>query len=141
MRRFTISFLILISLIVIPWRASAHPGRTDSYGCHTCRTNCASWGLSQGEYHCHNAKQPYQPEEPVTSTYGEGGTGYTTPEPDYKYENNSTNTAPTNTNVSSTPQAQNSPATDSTSNNTDYTGWIVAAVVAGIGFWYIKRKK
>jgi len=32
----------------------AHPGRTDSSGCHTCRTNCASWGLSYGEYHCHS---------------------------------------------------------------------------------------
>ena len=32
----------------------AHPGRTDANGCHTCRTNCAKWGLSQGEYHCHN---------------------------------------------------------------------------------------
>lgn len=33
---------------------SAHPGRTDSSGCHTCRTNCERWGLSYGEYHCHN---------------------------------------------------------------------------------------
>ncbi len=32
----------------------AHPGRTNSSGCHVCRTNCASWGLSNGEYHCHN---------------------------------------------------------------------------------------
>lgn len=32
----------------------AHPGRTDSSGCHYCRTNCAKWGLSEGEYHCHN---------------------------------------------------------------------------------------
>lgn len=31
----------------------AHPGRTDSSGCHTCRTNCASWGLRNGAYHCH----------------------------------------------------------------------------------------
>lgn len=30
-----------------------HPGRTDSKGCHTCRTNCAKWGLSTGQYHCH----------------------------------------------------------------------------------------
>ena len=32
----------------------AHPGRTDSNGCHTCRTNCERWGLSYGQYHCHN---------------------------------------------------------------------------------------
>ncbi len=34
--------------------ALAHPGRTDSSGCHTCKTNCEEWGLSYGEYHCHN---------------------------------------------------------------------------------------
>lgn len=32
----------------------AHPGRTDASGCHVCRTNCEKWGLSYGEYHCHN---------------------------------------------------------------------------------------
>jgi hypothetical protein len=32
---------------------NAHPGRTDSAGCHTCHTNCEDWGLSYGEYHCH----------------------------------------------------------------------------------------
>lgn len=32
----------------------AHPGRTDSNGCHTCRSNCEKWGLSYGQYHCHN---------------------------------------------------------------------------------------
>ena len=34
--------------------AYAHPGRTDSNGGHTCRTNCGNWGLSTGEYHYHN---------------------------------------------------------------------------------------
>lgn len=33
--------------------AWGHSGRTDSSGCHTCRTNCAKWGLSNGQYHCH----------------------------------------------------------------------------------------
>jgi micrococcal nuclease len=33
---------------------SAHPGRTDANGGHTCRTNCAKWGLQDGEYHYHN---------------------------------------------------------------------------------------
>lgn len=61
----------------------AHPGRTDAYGCHTCRTNCAKWGLSTGEYHCHNAKALPQPKEPVKSHYNENG-GVTTPAPEYK---------------------------------------------------------
>ncbi|CAM4505255.1 copper amine oxidase N-terminal domain-containing protein [Paenibacillus macerans] len=34
--------------------AGAHPGRTDSKGGHTCRTNCEKWGLEYGEYHYHN---------------------------------------------------------------------------------------
>ncbi|MGQ5398157.1 MBL fold metallo-hydrolase [Cohnella sp. M.A.Huq-80] len=36
-------------------QADAHPGRTDAKGGHTCRTNCAKWGLKDGEYHYHHA--------------------------------------------------------------------------------------
>lgn len=61
----------------------AHPGRTDASGCHTCRTNCSSWGLSSGEYHCHRAKALPQPKPPIKSKFGEGGTGYTQPAPEY----------------------------------------------------------
>lgn len=43
---------------MIPSVSLAHPGNTDSSGCHTCRTNCPSWGLSYGEYHCHNSRVP-----------------------------------------------------------------------------------
>lgn len=39
--------------------AVAHPGRTDSYGGHTCRTNCSKWGLSSDEYHKHSADGSY----------------------------------------------------------------------------------
>jgi hypothetical protein len=48
---FLLSSFIVVSLALVP--AHAHPGRTDSSGGHTCRTNCASWGLGQGEYHSH----------------------------------------------------------------------------------------
>ncbi|GIO31088.1 MULTISPECIES: copper amine oxidase N-terminal domain-containing protein [Paenibacillus] len=34
--------------------ATAHPGRTDANGGHTCWTNCSRWGLEYGEYHYHN---------------------------------------------------------------------------------------
>jgi len=52
----SVKFIILLFcfgflFVKISW---AHPGRTDSSGCHTCRTNCPGWGLSYGEYHCHN---------------------------------------------------------------------------------------
>lgn len=43
-----------LAIFLYPSQTFAHPGRTDSSGCHTCRTNCANWGLSPGEYHCHN---------------------------------------------------------------------------------------
>lgn len=50
----------------------AHSGGTDSYGCHTCYTNCSSWGLSYGEYHCHQSKGLLQPEDPITCSFGTG---------------------------------------------------------------------
>ncbi len=49
--------LLFVALVLLgsftAGSASAHPGRTDSAGCHTCRTNCESWGLEYAEYHCH----------------------------------------------------------------------------------------
>ena len=88
MSKFLIITLIIFS---IPLISLAHSGRTDSAGCHTCRTNCPSWGLSYGEYHCHNAKILPQPLEPIKSHYGEYGTGYTTPAPEYKNSTTSVN--------------------------------------------------
>lgn len=81
------TLVILISPLLIlafPGVALAHPGNTDGSGCHTCRTNCPSWGLSYGEYHCHRAKSSPQPEEPIKSHYGPEGTGYTEPAPEYQ---------------------------------------------------------
>lgn len=50
-----VSVLFLIFFFVVPSLVSAHPGRTDSNGGHTCRTNCTErWGLQYGEYHYHN---------------------------------------------------------------------------------------
>jgi len=94
--RFSIIIFTLILLLSIYANGVlAHPGRTDSSGCHTCRTNCSSWGLSSGEYHCHRAKSLPQPTSPIKSTYGEGGTGYTQPAPEYK---NTLTPSPKNTN-------------------------------------------
>ncbi|NMO96310.1 YHYH domain-containing protein [Paenibacillus lemnae] len=50
----TLLFLLVLLLIFSSQAAEAHPGRTDSSGGHTCRTNCGKWGLSSGEYHTHN---------------------------------------------------------------------------------------
>lgn len=46
--------LVLLTLSLFASDALAHPGRTDGSGGHTCRTNCAKWGLNTGEYHYHN---------------------------------------------------------------------------------------
>lgn len=56
MKYLKISVIILITIVMNLTinNVYAHPGRTDSNGCHYCRTNCAKWGLSQGQYHCHN---------------------------------------------------------------------------------------
>jgi hypothetical protein len=85
MKNIYIAILVIGVLgFITPTTSFSHPGRTDSTGCHTCKTNCPNWGLSSGEYHCHTAKALPQPEEPIKSTFGENGTGYTTPAPEYK---------------------------------------------------------
>ena len=45
----------------------AHPGRTAGDGCHYCRTNCSSWGVSYGQRHCHQNKGVPQPSIPIRS--------------------------------------------------------------------------
>lgn len=94
-----IIYSLIISVLIIPSISFAHPGNTDSSGCHTCRTNCSNWGLSTGEYHCHRSKGVTQPIEPVRSIRNEDGVGKTVPAPEYKVpklENTPTLT-PTNT--------------------------------------------
>ncbi|OGZ44429.1 MAG: hypothetical protein A2756_04220 [Candidatus Ryanbacteria bacterium RIFCSPHIGHO2_01_FULL_48_27] len=76
-------YFLAVVFLFIPLAANAHPGNTDAYGCHTCRTNCSKWGLSSGEYHCHNAKALPQPEAPIRSHYNETG-GTTEPWPEYE---------------------------------------------------------
>ena len=54
-QRRKIVILILIIFSLITPLAYSHPGRTDSNGCHYCRTNCEeSWGIPYGFYHRHN---------------------------------------------------------------------------------------
>jgi len=52
---FPVAFVLLpVLLLAFSISASAHPGRTDANGGHTCRTNCEKWGLQYGEYHYHS---------------------------------------------------------------------------------------
>lgn len=54
MKRKILGLFIVAIIIFSTNTVYAHPGRTDSNGCHTCRTNCERWGLRYGQYHCHN---------------------------------------------------------------------------------------
>lgn len=58
---------VVLILSLVPLVGFAHPGRTDRSGCHTCRTNCRSWGLRYGEYHCHRSKGLPQPKKQIKS--------------------------------------------------------------------------
>ena len=72
MKRIVCHALLLVTLLcfVVVGTAEAHPGRTDGSGGHTCRTNCASWGLGQGEYHSHGGG---------SSSGGSTGSSYSAP--------------------------------------------------------------
>lgn len=61
---FLIALLTFLHFFIFNADVYAHPGNTDAYGCHTCRTNCPSWGYFYGEYHCHTPKY-YIPPAPV----------------------------------------------------------------------------
>lgn len=68
MRKILLLAIVIFFSSAIYSPASAHPGRTDSSGCHTCRTNCPSWGLSYGEYHCHNGGSSGVSNEPAAQS-------------------------------------------------------------------------
>lgn len=55
MKSFRIVFVLVCCLVssLVPRSVAAHPGGTNSSGCHTCKRNCSSWGLFYGQYHCH----------------------------------------------------------------------------------------
>lgn len=65
--------LLIIGLSAVN-PASAHPREEgDSYtGPHTCRTNCAYWGHTYGEWHNHNdpPPAPARTEDPNIPWYG-----------------------------------------------------------------------
>lgn len=50
----------------------AHPGNTESDGCHYCRTNCAKWGEIEGVRHCHGSSTytppSYDYSRPIATT-------------------------------------------------------------------------
>lgn len=66
-------FLLIFTFVfsaLLPILANASPGGLDKNGGHTCRTNCAKYGLKTGQYHYHNgtatpAPKPTPAPQPV----------------------------------------------------------------------------
>lgn len=54
-RRWLVAGLTVGAFAAPPSTAAGHPGNTDARGGHECHTNCAQYGLGQGEYHFHNS--------------------------------------------------------------------------------------
>jgi hypothetical protein len=83
MKSLLILLLIIASITQTPITVFAHPGGTDSAGCHVCRTNCAQYGLLPGQYHCHGTTsitpRPTTPTTPTTPTRPTSPTTPTTP--------------------------------------------------------------
>jgi hypothetical protein len=48
------TFLTMLFIFVMPFSATAHPGKTDHRGGHKCWKNCGEWELRRGEYHLHD---------------------------------------------------------------------------------------
>jgi hypothetical protein len=49
----TFLIVLILSFLIMPAGAFAHPGKLDARGGHVCRTNCEKWGFKTGEWHKH----------------------------------------------------------------------------------------
>ncbi len=102
--------IILTTLLIACNGVFAHPGRTDSNGCHTCRTNCSKYGLKTGEYHCHDGSSS---EKTTTSNKSNTKTSTTK-----KSTSTTTNTKTTTKNsTSSTNNTKKTTVTKSSDNS------------------------
>lgn len=126
-----ILIIIIGGLFALSNSTFSHPGRTDASGCHTCRTNCPSWGLSYGEYHCHRAKTLPQPEPPIKSHRGYPE-GYTEPAPEYEQ--------PLSQDKPPTSEKYTAEIPKETSDGSVW-GWIIGLGIAGYIFYLFKRRK
>lgn len=65
----SLAFLLTLLLALVPYtlNANASPGGLDGNGGHTCRTNCAKYGLKTGQYHYHNSDGTISITKPSTS--------------------------------------------------------------------------
>ena len=54
MKKLIAFILCFVITVIFPINVMAHPGKLDNNNGHTCRTDCAAWGLEDDEYHFHN---------------------------------------------------------------------------------------
>ncbi len=127
-------FALLVAFLpMTPKSVHAHSGNTDSNGCHTCRTNCPSYGLDYGEYHCHNPKSNsyVQPIDPIATLPPHEFTTYSTLP---KYEE-----------MPRVQQMPTPPTYYQTTNREDPEddSWAPVGVVAAIvgGLWFLVKSK
>lgn len=122
MKKILFSLFSLLFLLISNSPVLAHPGRTDSTsGCHTCRTNCGSWGLSYGEYHCHGGSTYVAPVVTKAPTVAPTRVYTPTPTPTKK--------------ITPTPTVSG----ESTSSS-DFGGLLTVLGLGG-GIWYWKNRK
>jgi hypothetical protein len=67
-----IIILFFIFAFSLPNGTFAHPGDTDAFGGHVCRTNCEEWGLNYGEYHYHDDSAPSNSQSDYDNGYEKG---------------------------------------------------------------------
>lgn len=108
MQKKLILIIILTLLLLFSSKnVYAHPGRTNAQGCHTCKTNCSSWGLSNGEYHCHSGNTYKNSKDQTFNSKGQLLSD--------TQKENSTTSNNNNQNSSSTSTSNNSKAPTQTS--------------------------
>lgn len=103
MKRILIFIFTLFLIIASSSLVQAHPGRTDDNGCHYCWTNCEYYGLSYGEYHCHDGNSSGSSSGTSSGTYNS---------PNISEETTET---PTSTNTSNKTNSSSNSSSNSTS--------------------------
>ena len=106
--------------LAIPNNVFAHPGRTNSSGCHACRSNCSAWGLDDGEYHCHSGNTYSNSKGQVFNQDGSLISGGSSPATNNSNNSNSSNNYSTGSNSSNTNNSNNNGTNTNSSNTTIY---------------------
>lgn len=108
---FIFCFMFLFTTEVL-----AHPGRTDSNGGHTCRTNCSKWGLNDDEYHYHNGNTYTNSKGQIFNSDGTmiNNSGVINSNSDSNNNNNNSNNSNSNSNNHTTIPKENSKSSDNT---------------------------